>query len=217
VADQLPGLTPVEQLVRELSEIADVAEVLRMAIQTGFLVTEDVLFDQLDGVRWSLADYVLCGARTLHLLDETISAAESLDHDHADVALARRALCTRARALSASVRKTNTIVARWLVAHRVAVVNPCYLDSTALFDRLRRGELDPSSISEDPLYLLVCHLQDVLGAAAPWSTDECRPLRHVRAQLTLPLLAVHDEVATAMAHHAAAVCLSRTLDELPAT
>lgn len=200
--------------MRELSEIADVADVaegLRIAIQTGFRVTEEVLFDQLDGVRWSLADYVLRGARAFRMIDAARSADQLLAEDHADIALASRTLRTRGRALAECVRNTNTVIAHWLVAHRVAVVNPCYLDSTALFDRCRRGDLDPTSISEDPLYLLVCHLQDVLSAATGRSADEPRTLRHVRAQLTLPLLAVHEEVVAATAHHAAAVCLSAAL------
>lgn len=176
----------------------------------------ETAFDFLDTTRWHLADYVLRGERALRLVNAPHPLVATIgDADDSLTELAR-VVRIRADALAEQVRHTNGVVSRWLVAHRVAVANPCYLDSNALLDRYRRGDLDPVSVSEDPLYLLVCHLQDVLAAADEWDDPDARALHHVKAQLTLPLRMVRDEMALAVAHQAAAVELSRGLERLRA-
>lgn len=221
MADELRARrqTSAEQLARELSDIAEIAEELGLMGDAGSLAaTADCVFDYLDTMRWSLADYVLRGERTRHMVNAPHPLIEAALAEHIDDGLHRAAQALRARAdeLAEQVSRTNNVVARWLVAHRVAIANPCYLDSNALFDRYRRGELDPAAISEDPLYLLVCHLHDVLEAVDDWEDDDAPALHHLRAQLTLPMRAVEQEMVSAMAHHAAAIGVARSLSRLEA-
>ena len=212
MADELRARrsTSAEQLAGELSDIAEIAEELSLAT--------DSAFDYLDTARWSLADYVLRGERTRRMVNAPNPLVDAALAEHADAGLDRSAQTLRACAddLAEHVQRTNTVVARWLVAHRVAIANPCYLDTNALFDRYRRGDLDPNAISEDPLYLLVCHLHDVLETVDVWEDGDAPPLQHLRAQLTLPMRAVQHEMLATMAHHAAAIGLARTLSRLEA-
>lgn len=207
-----------DELARELSDIARIADELGLTGECG--AAADNAFDYLDTVRWGLADYILRGDRIRRLVNAPNPLVELADAEigHTDTALSRTARALRARAdeLAAHVRGTNRVVADWLVAHRVAIVNPAYLDSNALYDRYRRGELDPATVSEDPLYLIVCHLHDVLEATADWDDADGPALQHLRAQLTLPLRAVQHEMVAALAHHAAAIGLARAVSRLEA-
>jgi predicted DNA-binding protein len=220
MADELRARRPAsaEQLARELAEIADIADELGLIGDAGAAEVADSAFDYLDTTRWSLADYVLRGDRTRRMVNapNRLIDAALAERSDGDLERAARALRSRADELSEQVCRTNTVVARWLVAHRVAVANPCYLDSNVLFNRLRHGDLDPSAISEDPLYLLVCHLHDVLEAVDEWDDADAPALQHLRAQLTLPLRVVQDEMVAAMAHHAAAIALARAVARLEA-
>ena len=168
-------------------------------------------FDYLDSVRWSLANYVLRGDRTRRLMNppSPLGELDSVGDTDDGLVRAARTLRTRAGELAGQVRYTNTVVAEWLVAHRVTPVNPCYLDSNLLLDRYRRGELDPSTLAEDPLYLLVCHLHDVLESVEDSGDVDNPALDHLQAQLTLPLRAVQHEVAAAMARQAAVIELTK--------
>jgi hypothetical protein len=205
-----------DELARELADISDVAGDLGLITDAGALEAHwGDPFEYLDSVRWSLADYVLRGERTRWLMNAPlllVGPGQGSDDDLASVAGTLR---VRADELAGQVLYTNTVVANWLVAHRVAVANPCYLDSNALFDRFRRGELDPRAIGEDPLYLLICHLNDVLEAVA--DDVDAAALGHLRAQLTLPLRAVQQELAAAMAYGAAAIGVTRAVARTQAT
>lgn len=209
-----------EHLVRELSDITEVAGELGL-IGTAAHPDEgwDGAFHYLDSMRWSLANYVLRGDRTRRLVNPPSLLVEVVAVEDTDDEFGRaaRTLRTRADELCRQVRYTNTVVAEWLVAHRVAPVNPCYLDSNLLFDRYRHAELEPSAIAEDPLYLLICHLHDMLEAVEDSGEVDDPALDHLHAQLTLPLRAVRQEVAAAMAHHAAAIGLTRAFSRTQAT
>jgi hypothetical protein len=210
---------PADQLARELSDMSDVADELGVISEAGRPGDgRDGAFDYLDSVRWSLAGYVLRGDRTRRLVNSPSLLVEVVAFEETDDELVRaaRTLRTRADELASQVRYTNTVLAEWLVAHRVAPVNPCYLDSSLLLDRYRHGELDPSAIAEDPLYLLICHLHDVLEAVEDSGDVDDPALDHLQAQLTLPLHAVQREVNAAMAHHAAAIGLTRTVARMQA-
>lgn len=214
MADELRARRPTsaEQLAGELSDIAEIAE------EVGEAATADSAFDYLDNTRWSLADYVVRGERTRRMVNAPNPIVDAALAAHADAGLDRCARMVRERAdeLAHHVQRTNTVVARWLVAHRVAIANPCYLDTNVLFDRFSSGVLDPTAISEDPLYLLVCHLHDVLEAVDEWDDGDAPALQHLRAQLTLPMRMVQHEMLAAMAHYAAALGLTRTLSRLEA-
>ncbi|WP_319445245.1 MULTISPECIES: hypothetical protein [unclassified Mycobacterium] len=206
-----------DELVRDLADITDIADDLGLIPDASGLAAprDNDTFEYLDSVRWSLANYVLRGDRTRRLANAPYLLIEPGQGNDDDLVCAARTLRTRADQLADQIQYTNTVVSDWLVAHRVAVANPCYLDSNALFDRYRRGELDPSAIGEDPLYLLICHLHDVLEAVeddvdAPW-------LEPLRAQLTLPLRAVQQEIAAAMAYGAAAIGVTRAVARTQAT
>jgi hypothetical protein len=213
------GPARADQLARELSDITDVADELGALPPAGRRGDSwDGAFEYLDSMRWSLANYVLRGDRTRRLMNPPSLLVEIADVEDIDDELVRvaRTLRTRASQLASQVRYTNTVVAEWLVAHRVALANPCYLDSNLLFDRYRHGELDPSAIAEDPLYLLVCHLHDVLESVEESGDVDDPALDHLQAQLTLPLHAVQQEVNAAMAHHAAAIGLTRAVARMRA-
>jgi hypothetical protein len=199
--------------------MSDVADELGSICEAGPLGDRDGAFDHLDSVRWSLAGYVLRGDRARRLVNPPSLLVELVSVEDTDDELVRaaRTLRTRASELASQVRYTNTVVAEWLVAHRVTPVNPCYLDSNLLLDRYRHGELDPSAIAEDPLYLLICHLHDVLESVEDSGDVDDPALDHLQAQLTLPLQAVQREVNAAMAHHAAAIGLTRAVARMQAS
>jgi hypothetical protein len=211
-----PRQVSADELVRELADITDVAGDFGLIPEAGGLAAQwDDAFEYLDSVRWSLANYALRGDRTRRLVNAPHLLVEPGQGNDGDLASAASTLRTRADELAGHVQYTNTVVSDWLVAHRVAVANPCYLDSNALLDRCRRGELDPGAIGEDPLYLLICHLHDVLEAV---EEDVGAPvLGHLRAQLTLPLRAVQQEIAAAMAYGAAAIGVTRAVARTRAT
>ncbi|MDT5113425.1 MAG: hypothetical protein QOE20_5315 [Mycobacterium sp.] len=210
-------LLSADELVRELADITDVAGDLGLIPDASGLAAprDDDTFEYLDSVRWGLANYVLRGDRTRRLVNAPHHLVEPGQGSDDDLACAARTLRTRADQLADQIQYTNTVVSDWLVAHRVAVANPCYLDSNALFDRYRRGELDSRAIGEDPLYLLICHLHDVLEAVE--DDVDAPALEHLRAQLTLPLTAVQHEVAAAMAYGAAAIIVTRAVAKTQAT
>jgi hypothetical protein len=203
-----------DELARELSDITDVAGDLGLIPEAGGLQELwDDPFEYLDSVRWSLANYMLRGDRTRRLVNAPVLLVE-LGPSNDELTRAGRTLSTRADELAGHVQYTNTVVADWLVAHRVAVTNPCYLDSNVLFDRCRHGQLDPTAIGEDPLYLLICHLHDVLEDS---DVADSTALEHLQVQLTLPLRAVQQEIAAAMAYGAAAIGVNRAVAKSQAT
>jgi len=208
-----------DELIRELSDITDVAGELGLIPDAGRQDESwDDAFEYLDSIRWSLANYLLRGDRTRRLMNAPNLLVEigSSDDDDDGLWRAASALRTRADALAGQVRYTNTVVSDWLVAHRVAAANPCYLDSNALFDRCRRGEFDPMSIAEDPLYLLICHLHDILEAVEDSGEVEVPAFEHLKAQLTLPLRAVQHEIAAALAYSTAAIGVTRAVAKMQA-
>jgi|GEM_PF-2691723 len=205
-----------DELIRELSDITDVAGELGLIPDAGRRdESRDDAFEYLDSIRWSLANYLLRGDRTRRLMNAPNLLVEIESSDDG-LSRAASALCSRADELAGQVRYTNTVVSDWLVAHRVAVANPCYLDSNALFDRCRCGEFDPMSIAEDPLYLLICHLHDILEVVEDSGEVEVPALEHLTAKLTLPLRAVQHEIAAAMAYSTAAIGVTRAVAKMQA-
>ena len=196
-----------DELIRELSDITDAGRQDE---------SWDDAFEYLDSIRWSLANYLLRGDRTRRLMNAPNLLAEIGSSDDDGLSRAASALRTRADALAGQVRYTNTVVSDWLVAHRVAAAKPCYLDSNALFDGCRRGEFDPMSIAEDPLYLLICHLHDILEVVEDSGEVEVPALEHLKAKLTLPLRAVQHEIAAAMAYSTAAIGVTRAVVKMQA-
>ena len=207
-----------DELIRELSDITDVAGELGLIPDAGRRdESRDDAFEYLDSIRWSLANYLLRGDRTRRLMNAPNLLVEIGSSDDDDgLSRAASALCSRADELAGQVRYTNTVVSDWLVAHRVAVANPCYLDSNALFDRCRCGEFDPMSIAEDPLYLLICHLHDILEVVEDSGEVEVPALEHLKAKLTPPLRAVQHEIAAAMAYSTAAIGVTRAVAKMQA-
>lgn len=201
-----------DELERNLAGITDVAEELGLIDVAGHGSLDDSV-DALDALRWSLAHYVLRGDRNRRLMNVPAASCATSEHSAQsdELAAVTDELLSRADELASQVRHTNAVVADWLVAHRVAVVNPHYLDSNALYDRYRHGQFDPACIAEDPLYLFVCHLNDVLDAFEHDATADRVAACHVRAQLTLPLRAVGEEVTAAVAYGAAAVDVTRVV------
>jgi hypothetical protein len=201
-----------DELVRNLSGIADVAEELELVEAAGQGLWDESV-DVLDSVRWTLAHYVLRGDRSRRLMnvqDDTDAAGHGSEPCD-ELSAAACELRARATELASHVRHTNVVMADWLVAHRVAAVNPHYLDSNALYDRYRHGTFDPASIAEDPVYLFVCHLTDVLDSFEHGATPDHTAASHVRAQLTLPLRAMREEVSAAVAYGSAAVDVTRVV------
>jgi hypothetical protein len=206
-----------DELIRELSDITDIAGELGLIPNAGRRDESwDDAFEYLDSIRWSLANYLLRGDRTRRLMNAPNLLVEIGSSDDDGLSRAASALCSRADELAGQVRYTNTVVSDWLVAHRVAVANPCYLDSNALFDRCRCGEFDPMSIAEDPLYLLICHLHDILEVVEDSGEVEVPALEHLKAKLTLPLRAVQHEIAAAMAYSTAALGVTRAVAKMQA-
>ncbi|MBB3602830.1 hypothetical protein FHT40_002491 [Mycolicibacterium sp. BK556] len=158
----------------------------------------DDVFVRLDDLRWLLADYVLHGARVRRLVElpvlvESILGFSSPNSD------AQGRLRATAHDLLSSVRATNEVMFDWLLTHRVVIPDPDFLDSNALLDRYRRMELEPQSVSSDPLYLLVCLIHDALEAAEQFDNVEDAMLERFEAQLTKPLAAIELEIAAAVA------------------
>jgi hypothetical protein len=157
---------------------------------------DDPAFVRLDDLRWLLAQYVLGGGRLRRLatLPELISAMDSGTADHSATALR-----SSAEALVCAIRKTNLVVADWLLTHRVAIPDPDVLDSNALFNRYRRFEIDPDTVSSDPLYLLTCHIHDILETADSMGDLAHSAVDTLEAALSRPLSTLEDELAAATA------------------
>jgi hypothetical protein len=201
----------VELVQREVREITGLADHLYGMVDLDCREADlsGELYVRLDDLRWLLAGYVLHGHRIRHLvqLPALIDAlVESLVTESA-YAAARSA----AVELLARIRDTNSAVTDWLLMHRVALPDPDMLDSNALLDRYSRLQTEPCCVSADPLYLLTCHLHDVLETADAVDDPDHPSLRVLEAQLGKPLAAVEEEIAAVMAFNAALATLARTL------
>ncbi|EHB45725.1 hypothetical protein MycrhDRAFT_6473 [Mycolicibacterium rhodesiae JS60] len=150
---------------------------------------DDSAFIQMDDLRWLLGSYVLNGNR-LRWLAQLPEFIASFADSH---------LGHQAAVLLNAIRSTNTAVAEWLLAHRVALPDPDVLDSNALFDRHDRLRIDPTTVSSDPLYLLACHIHDILETAEAFNDPDHPVVETLRVQLTKPLAAIDQELRASTA------------------
>lgn len=205
----------VELVQREVREITGLADHLYGMVDLDYRDADlsGELYVRLDDLRWLLAGYVLHGDRIRHLvqLPALIDALiENLVTESA-YAAARSA----AVELLSRIRDTNSAVTDWLLMHRVALPDPDMLDSNALFDRYSRLQTEPRCVSADPLYLLTCHLHDVLETADAVDDPDHPSLRVLEAQLGKPLVTVEKEITAVMTFNAALTTLARTLRLTP--
>lgn len=164
----------------------------------------DDIFVRIDDLRWLLANYVIRGGRVRRLVSlPRLIAAGSGDEQTAEL---RRS----ATALLHAIRNTNTHVADWLLAHRVAIPNPDLLDTNALLDRHLTMAIDPMTVSADPLYLLTCHIHDLLEVAESLDDLEHPVLQTLENGLVRPLDAIDHELNATMAFNAAVLSMTRS-------
>ncbi len=193
---------------REVDELAAFADHLYAMVDLAnheAEVTEEA-FVRLDDLRWLLGNYVLNGGRVRRLrqLPDLLKSIAVIDQR--DVVGAVR--CTGADLLR-GIRRTNSVTTEWLIAHRVALPDPDHLDSNALLGRYDRLQLEPTSVSGDPLYLLTRHVHDVLETVDSLDDIDHPMLDILETQLAGVLTAVENEVTTAQAFNAALISLVR--------
>lgn len=171
-------------------------------------LTEDT-FVRLDDLRWLLGNYVLTGGRIRGLAQLPDLAAATEDcHQPADSFDTVRDCATD---LLQRITDTNTVAVDWLLAHRVALPDADYLDSNAMLGRYHRLELEPTSISGDPLYLLTCHIHDVLETVECVGNVDHPILAVLETQLARVLTTIENEITSAQAFNAALISLARDM------
>ena len=172
----------------------------------------DDAFDYLDSVRWSLAE--LRAARRPHPQAGECAASARRGSIGAARPHARRAHTSHpGRRLAGQVLYTNTVVVGLAGRPPGRGGQPVLSRLQRAVRPIRHGRLDPTAIGEDPLYLLICHLHDVLEPARTPTSSTFPHSTHLQAQLTLPLRAVQQEIAAAMAYGAAAIGVTRAVAE----
>jgi hypothetical protein len=102
------------------------------------------------------------------------------------------------------------------MAHRVALPDPEYLDSNALLGRYRQLQIEPTSVSGDPLYLLTCHIHDILETVDNLGDLDHPLLDVLETQLVRILTAVDSEITTAQAFNTALISLVREVQSAEA-
>ena len=107
------------------------------------------------------------------------------------------------------IRDTNTVTVDWLLTHRVALPDPDYLDSNALLGRYNRLDVEPAGISGDPLYLLTCHIHDVLETVECVGDLDHPVLEVVETQLAKVLTTVEQEITSAQSFNTTLISLSK--------
>jgi hypothetical protein len=190
----------LEREVGELTVLADqlygIAGFARHEEEVG----EDT-FVRLDDLRWILGSYVLKGGRIRRLMQlpnllESIAVEANADTSVVGVGSTATELLRR-------IRDTNSVTVDWLLAHRVALPDPDFLDSNALMDRFNRLQIEPTTVSGDPLYLLTCHIHDMLETTECLGAVDHSLLDRLEVQLAKPITALEDEIKAAMAFDSA--------------
>lgn len=201
-----PGTATWAEIVGdEAAEIAVLADhVYATKSLAGYETELDDAFVRIDDLRWLLANYVLKGGR-IRRLTSLPRLLASGNHDQHGSEL----YCTATELLHA-IRNTNTDVADWLLAHRVALPNPDLLDTNTLLDRHLSMSLDPMTISADPLYQLTCHIHDVLEVGESLSDLEHPLIEVLESGLVQPLNAIDRELKATMAFNTAVLSTARS-------
>jgi hypothetical protein len=204
--------------VNELATLSDHLYVMMDLAGHEAELTEET-FVRLDDLRWLLGNYVIKGGRVRRLiqLPDLLGSIESADQP--GCMLPKPGIDTvRASAteLLQRIKDTNTVTADWLMAHRVALPDPEYLDSNALLGRYRQLQIEPTSVSGDPLYLLTCHIHDILETVDNLGDLDHPLLDVLETQLVRILTAVDSEITTAQAFNTALISLVREVQSAEA-
>jgi len=198
----------VRREVGELTTLADhlygMADLARHEPELG----EDT-FVRLDDLRWLLGSYVIKGGRIRRLaqLPDLLASCDVRCRPEHTIDVVRVA----AADLLQRINDTNTVTVDWLLAHRVALPDPDHLDSNALLGRYHRLDVEPMSISGDPLYLLTCHIHDILETVECVGDVEHPVLEVLETQLARVLTTVEDEITSAQAFNTALISLARDM------
>ena len=88
--------------------------------------------------------------------------------------------------------------------------DPDILDSNALLDRYTKMDAAPVTVSSDPLYLLTCHVHDMLETAEAFDDPDHPMLEILEGQLVTPLEAIDEELTAAQAFNSALVFAARS-------
>ena len=198
----------VRREVGELTTLADhlygMADLARHEPELG----EDT-FVRLDDLRWLLGSYVIKGGRIRRLaqLPDLLASCDVRCRPEHTIDAVRVA----AADLVQRINDTNTVTVDWLLAHRVALPDPNHLDSNALLGRYHRLDVEPMSISGDPLYLLTCHIHDILETVECVGDVEHPVLEVLETQLARVLTTVEDEITSAQALNTALISLARDM------
>lgn len=208
------GLTPdeLQGLVRrELAQLTTFADHLygMMALARHEPEVSEEAFVRLDDLRWLLGNYVITGGRIRRLaqLPDLLASTDvrCRPEDRID------AVRTSAADLLQRVKDTNRVTVDWLLTHRVALPDPDYLDSNALLGRYDRLDIEPTSISGDPLYLLTCHIHDILETVECVGDADHPVLEVLETQLSRVLSTVEDEITSAQVFNSALISLARDM------
>jgi hypothetical protein len=172
----------------------------------------DEAFVRIDDLRWLLGSYVIRGGRVRRLgqLPRLITSIDQLDRSAAlETSPPIGAVRAAAAELFQRIIDTNTATVNWLLTHRVSLPDPDHMDSNALLGRYGRLAIEPLSVSGDPLYLLTCHIHDILETVEGLGELEHPVLEVLEAQLTGVLAAVECEITAAQAFNTALISLAR--------
>ena len=198
----------VRREVGELTTLADhlygMADLARHEPELG-----EATFLRLDDLRWLLGSYVIKGGRIRRLaqLPDLLASCDVRCRPEHTIDAVRVA----AADLVQRINDTNTVTVDWLLAHRVALPDPDHLDSNALLGRYHRLDVEPMSISGDPLYLLTCHIHDILETVECVGDVEHPVLEVLETQLARVLTTVEDEITSAQALNTALISLARDM------
>jgi hypothetical protein len=201
----------VRREVDELAVLADHVHGLLELTDHEPEVAEET-FVRLDDLRWLLASYVIKGGRIRRLI-QLPDLLRSIDAVHRPEASRPAGTIGAIRAAATDllqrIKTTNAVTADWLIAHRVALPDPDFLDSNALLGRYDRLEVEPTSISGDPLYLLTAHLHDVLETVDSLGAVDHSVLDVLETQLFRILTEVGAEITSAQVFNTALIALAR--------
>ena len=196
---------------REIDELATLADHLYgMIALAGYEpeLTEDT-FVRMDDLRWLLGNYVIRGGRVRRLaeLPELLRSTATLEGAVGACPQAVGTVRSRAAELLQRIQETNSATVDWLLAHRVALPDPDFLDSNALLGRYHRLDATSTLISGDPLYLLNCHIHDVLETVESLGDVDHPVLEVLETQLAGLLATVEEEITAAQAFNSALLAL----------
>ena len=213
--DDTPPVPPTDHWVglvrREIDELATLADHLYgMIALAGYEpeLTEET-FVRIDDLRWLLGNYVIRGGRVRRLaeLPELLQSTTTLDGADGACPQAVGTVRSRAAELLQRIQETNAATVDWLLAHRVALPDPDFLDSNALLGRYHRLDATSTLISGDPLYLLTCHIHDVLETVESLGDVDHPVLEVLETQLAGLLATVEEEITAAQAFNSALLAL----------